>query len=96
MKYFKFFPSPRKVQGPKKKTTLRDHTFAISSATAVKLLSEEREKKKAIEEKKNERKSRKNTGKNSSGTSVKRRLEISLEEAVEEDSSSDESSMYQM
>ena len=96
MKYFKFFPSPRKLAGPKKKMTLRDHAFAISSATAVKLLSEEREKKNAIVEKKNERKSRKSTGKKSSGTSVKRRLEKSLEEAIEEDSSSDESSMYQM
>ena len=55
MKNFRFFPSPRKHLGPKKRVTLRDHTHAITSAQAIQLLAEEREKKRAEEEKKTSR-----------------------------------------
>ena len=50
-KTFKWFPSPRKTQGLKKKTTIRDKTFALSSAKAVALLKEERKKNEQEKEK---------------------------------------------
>ncbi|XP_066972274.1 uncharacterized protein [Macrobrachium rosenbergii] len=51
-KSFKFSPSPRKDQGAKKKKTIRDKTFAISSSQGIACLKAERDEKKRLEEEK--------------------------------------------
>ena len=51
-KSFKFSPSPRKDQGPKKKKSIRDKTFAISSSQGIACLKAERDEKKRLEEEK--------------------------------------------
>lgn len=92
-KGYKWFPSPRKTQGPKYKKTIRDKTFALSSSAAVQLLEKERNAKQALELKKRSKDSKLPKKGKSAQTSEPVTASTSVNTLTEEneDSSSDES-----
>lgn len=99
-KNYKFCPSPRKEQMPKKeKLSLRDQAFAISSAKGIACLQAERDEKIREEEKKQKkqmerqkkREAQKEGKAKPQGGGAKKSLKRKFQEVTQEEESSEES-----